>query len=130
LPPEPDDVPGLIAGYTEAWKRLPKTPAHILLAHHRLTWIHPFLDSDGCITRLLTTEMLSKYGFEAGGLWSLSRGLAKFRDQYYEHLALTDSSRQGDFDGRGALSLKTATRFANFMLDTCEDQSSFMTARP
>ncbi len=127
--PAPEDVPDLLAAFAEGWRHLPKTPAHLLLAHHRFAWIHPFLDGNGRVARLLSTAMLARYGFEADGLWSLSRGLAKRRDRYYEHLALADSERQGDFDGRGALSLKGATQFANFMLDTCEDQIAFMAAR-
>jgi hypothetical protein len=124
-----NEIPGLLAAYSEAWARLPKTPAHILLAHHRFAWIHPFLDGNGRVARLLSTAMLARHGFDAGGLWSLSRGLAKRRDRYYEHLALADAPRQGDYDGRGALSLKAATELADFMLDTCEDQIRFMTAR-
>lgn len=129
LAPPPEDVPGLLSAFTGSWQRLPKTPAHLLLAHHRFAWIHPFLDGNGRIARLLSTAMLAKYGFEADGLWSLSRGLAKRKDRYYEHLAIADSERQNDYDGRGALSLKGATQFAHFMLDTCEDQIGFMAAR-
>lgn len=129
LAPAPEDVPGLLAAFAETWQRLPKTPAHLLLAHHRFAWIHPFLDGNGRVARLLSTAMLARYNFEADGLWSLSRGLAKRKDRYYEHLALADSARQGNFDGRGTLSLKAAMQFTNFMLDTCEDQIGFMTAR-
>ncbi len=129
LAPPPEEVPDLLAAFAETWQRLPKTPAHLLLAHHRFAWIHPFLDGNGRVARLLSTAMLARHGFEADGLWSLSRGLAKRKTRYYEHLAIADSPRQGDFDGRGALSLKSATQFANFMLDTCEDQIGFMSAR-
>jgi len=129
LAPPPDEVPGLLAAYAEGWQRLPKTPAHLLLAHHRFAWIHPFLDGNGRVARLLSTAMLARYGYDGDGLWSLSRGLAKRKDRYYEHLAIADSERQGDFDGRGALSLKGATQFAHFMLETCEDQIGFMAAR-
>ncbi len=129
LAPPPEEVPGLLSAFAETWQRLPKTPAHLLLAHHRFAWIHPFLDGNGRVARLLSTAMLARYGFEADGLWSLSRGLAKRKDRYYEYLAIADSERQGDYDGRGVLSLKGATQFANFMLETCEDQIGFMAAR-
>jgi len=129
LAPPPEELPGLLAAYAEGWKALPKTPSHILLAHHRFAWIHPFLDGNGRVARLLCTAMLARHGLDADGLWSLSRGLAKRRDRYYEYLTLADTPRQGDFDGRGALSLKAAERFAEFMLETCEDQIGFMTAR-
>lgn len=127
--PAPEDVPPLLDAFREGWQRLPKTPAHILLAHHRFAWIHPFLDGNGRIARLLTTALLAKSDLDAGGLWSLSRGLAKRKAQYYEFLAAADSPRRGDFDGRGALSLATASAFVEFMLDTCEDQIGFMASR-
>jgi Fic family protein len=129
IPPAPEEVPGLLAAFAESWKLLPKTPAHILLAHHRFAWIHPFLDGNGRIARLLTTAMLARQGLDADGLWSLSRGLAKRKDRYYEVLAQADAERQGDYDGRGLLSQKAAVSFVDFMLDTCEDQIRFMTER-
>lgn len=129
VPPAPDELPALLAAFSEAWKGVPKTPAHILLAHHRFAWIHPFLDGNGRIARLLSTAMLARHGLDTDGLWSLSRGLAKRKDRYYEHLALADTQRHGDHDGRGTLSHKAAAGFAEFMLDTCEDQIRFMTER-
>jgi Fic family protein len=129
LAPRPEELPGLLAAFAEAWHRIPKTPAHLLLAHHRFAWIHPFLDGNGRVARLLSTAMLARHGFDADGLWSLSRGLAKRKDRYYEALAIADSERQGDYDGRGALSLQGATRFADFMLETCEGQIGFMATR-
>lgn len=127
--PAPAELPGLLDAFTESWKCLPKTPAHILLAHHRFAWIHPFLDGNGRVARLLTTAMLARHGFDADGVWSLSRGLAKRKDRYYEQLALADAPRQGDHDGRGALSQMNAMAFVEFMLDTCEDQIRFMAER-
>lgn len=129
LAPSANEIRPLLRAFGEAWSRIPKTPAHILLAHHRFAWIHPFLDGNGRIARLLTTVMLAQQGLDAGGLWSLSRGLAKRRADYYSHLANADSSRRGDFDGRGALSQQAATDFASFMMDVCEDQIRFMSAR-
>lgn len=129
LAPAPENLAGLLAAFAEAWHRLPKTAAHILLAHHRFAWIHPFIDGNGRIARLLTTAMLAQQQLDAGGLWSLSRGLAKRRDRYYEQLARADQERQGDYDGRGQLSQRAAAEFASFMLEVCEDQIRFMTER-
>jgi len=129
IAPPPEEVRPLLAAFSEGWRQLSKTPAHILLAHHRFAWIHPFLDGNGRIARLLTTAMLARHGFDAGGLWSLSRGLAKRKDKYYERLALADADRINDYDGRGLLSRGTAVQFVDFMLDTCEDQIRFMTTR-
>lgn len=129
LAPSPGDVPSLLVAFREGWSRLPKTPAHILLAHHRFAWVHPFLDGNGRIARLLSTAMLARYGLDAGGLWSLSRGLAKRRSDYYRALADADSERRGDHDGRGALSQSAASAFVAFMFEVCEDQIRFMTTR-
>lgn len=129
LAPDAAEVPALLAAFSETWARLPKTPAHILLAHHRFAWVHPFLDGNGRIARLLTTAMLAQQGLDASGLWSLSRGLAKRKSDYYLHLAHADAARRGDLDGRGALSQKAAYELVNFMLDVCEDQIRFMSTR-
>lgn len=129
LAPDAAEVPALLAAFNEAWTRLPKTPAHILLAHHRFAWVHPFLDGNGRIARLLTTAMLAQQGLDAGGLWSLSRGLAKRKSDYYTHLANADAPRRGDLDGRGALSQAAAYELVNFMFAVCEDQIRFMSTR-
>src|SRR5690606_11418226 len=79
----------------------------ILAAHHRLTWIHPFMDGNGRIGRLFTDAALKGIGLESCGVWCLSRGLAKTSSQYRSLLALADHPRQGDLDGRGALTQKS-----------------------
>jgi len=132
IPPHPSGVADLMTDLEKFWHNERIAVPHLVriaISHYQFETIHPFLDGNGRIARLLSTAMLARYGFEADGLWSLSRGLAKRKDRYYEHLAIADSPRQGDFDGRGALSLKGAAQFADFMLDTCEGQIGFMTAR-
>ncbi len=52
--------------------------------HHRLAWVHPFLDGNGRACRLQTQLALN--GLTAG-LWSVNRGLARQRDAYYLHLS-------------------------------------------
>jgi Fic family protein len=48
-------------------------------AHHRLAWIHPFLDGNGRVVRLFTHAWLAKAGVDSDGLWTISRGLAACR---------------------------------------------------
>ena len=62
----------------------------------------------------------------SGGLWSVSRGLARRRDEYYERLDAADAPRQGDLDGRGNLSEKELRRWCEWFVAICEDQVSFM----
>ena len=73
-------------------------------AHHRLAWIHPFLDGNGRVTRLFTHAYLDKARIDGHGLWTVSRGFARNRDAYLAKLAGADEHRRGDLDGRGNLS--------------------------
>ncbi len=46
-------------------------------AHHRLNYIHPFLDGNGRVSRLMSHAMGLLANIGAHGLWSISRGLAR-----------------------------------------------------
>jgi Fic family protein len=98
----------------------------IAASHHRLTWIHPFLDGNGRVTRLLTAAAFKQLKLDAHGLWSMSRGLARNRDAYYAALTQGDLPRQGDLDGRGNLSDKGLQYFCEFFFTTAIDQLDFM----
>jgi Fic family protein len=95
-------------------------------SHHRLAWIHPFLDENGRVTRLFTDAYLHAVGLQGYGLWSVSRGLARRRTDYLSHLAAADAQRRNDYDGRGNLSLEGLTGFCRFLLETCIDQARYM----
>ncbi len=95
-------------------------------AHHRLVWIHPFGDGNGRVARLLTQAWLIRCGVDSDGLWTISRGLARTRDAYYDHLQAADSRRLNDFDGRGNLSDQKLAEFCLFFLQTMVDQIAFM----
>jgi len=60
------------------------------------------------------------------GIWSPMRGFARRHQDYYDRLIDADEHRQGDQDGRGALSEKGLVGFAEYFLDICIDQASFM----
>lgn len=95
-------------------------------AHHRLMWIHPFLDGNGRVARLFTDAYFEKIGLDGYGLWNVSRGLARKRDEYRKHLAAADAERENDFDGRGNLSERTLREFCRFFLEICLDQAEYM----
>ncbi len=95
-------------------------------SHHRLAWIHPFLDGNGRVARLFTHAFLMKAGVDGHGMWTISRGLARNRDAYMGALAGADAHRQGDLDGRGNLSQKGLASFCRFFLETALDQIAFM----
>jgi len=94
-------------------------------AHHRLLWIHPFLDGNGRVVRLMSYSMLLDT-LETGGVWSIARGLARNERSYKSHLAACDLPRRNDLDGRGNLSEEGLASFTHFFLETCLDQVKFM----
>jgi len=94
-------------------------------AHHRLAWIHPFLDGNGRVALLVSHAMLLE-ALDTGAIWSAARGLARNVADYKRNLAECDVPRRNDLDGRGHLSEEALAQFARFFLATCLDQVSFM----
>jgi Fic family protein len=97
----------------------------VAAAHHRLVWIHPFYDGNGRVARLFSHAMFREIGIGTS-LWSISRGLARSREQYRGVLANADLPRWNDLDGRGNLTAKGLQAFCEFFLNTCIDQVQFM----
>ena len=98
-------------------------------AHHRLNYIHPFLDGNGRVSRLMSHAMALSAGIGAHGLWSVSRGLARgldSRGDYKRMMDYADIPRQGDLDGRGNLSRRALAEFTAWFLKVCLDQVTFM----
>ena len=99
----------------------------VAAAHHRLLWVHPFLDGNGRVARLLSHAVLLDV-LNTGGIWSVARGLARNVGAYKQHLMNCDSPRRNDLDGRGALSEEALADFTKFFLELCLDQVRFMEA--
>ncbi|MBI5015063.1 MAG: Fic family protein [Deltaproteobacteria bacterium] len=95
-------------------------------AHHRLMWIHPFLDGNGRVARLYTDACFRHLPLRGYGLWNVSRGLARRRSDYMAALTWADAPRRNDHDGRGNLSDEGLARFCRFFLEVCLDQCVFM----
>ncbi|MET0089080.1 MAG: Fic family protein [Candidatus Thiodiazotropha sp.] len=96
-------------------------------AHHRLLWIHPFLDGNGRVARLFTDAYLRRAGVTGYGLWTVSRGLARNASRYKAMLAAADSPRQSDLDGRGNLSAQQLENWCDWFLRSCLDQAAYIT---
>jgi len=97
--------------------------------HHRFNFIHPFLDGNGRVSRLMSHAMALHAGIGAHGLWSISRGLARglnSRGDYKRMMDHADMPRQGDLDGRGNLSRRALSDFTVWFLKICVDQVHFM----
>jgi len=123
----PGAVPRFLQRFEEAYGRLSKTDLILgtAAAHHRLVWVHPFVDANGRVTRLMSHAMLLET-LDTGAVWSVARGLARNVEAYKQHLAACDSTRRNDLDGRGNLSEEALSRFTDFFLRTCIDQVEFM----
>jgi Fic family protein len=72
-------------------------------SHHRLLWVHPFLDGNGRTARLHTHLVLTALGVTRG-VWSPLPGMARDQEGYYARLNNADLPRRNDLDGRGPLS--------------------------
>jgi Fic family protein len=94
-------------------------------AHHRLLWMHPFLDGNGRVARLMSHAQLLSL-LDTGAVWSVARGLARNVEDYKRLLANCDLPRRNDLDGRGSLSEDELGAFTEFFLQVCLDQVTFM----
>jgi len=129
VPVSPGAVPRFLARLERAYKPTSQT-ANILNAacgHHRLLWVHPFLDGNGRVARLVSyAQLQSTLGTKSS--WSLARGLALRKNEYMAHLQSCDEPRRGSLDGRGTLSEAALSEFAEFFLNTCIEQADFVSS--
>lgn len=125
----PGAVPRFLHRFEEAYRNLgnAETVLSAAAAHHRLVWIHPFVDGNGRVARLMSYAML-RDAMDTGGLWSIARGFARSEQGYKSHLHACDSKRRGALDGRGNLSEESLVGFTRYFLETCIDQVEFMSS--
>ena len=123
----PGAVPRFLERFETAYARLGRIDSILAAAtaHHRLLWIHPFLDGNGRVARLMSHAMLLET-LDTGGVWSIARGLARNESTYKSKLMACDMERRNDLDGRGHLSEEALADFTGFFLSICIDQVDFM----
>jgi Fic family protein len=127
IPVSPGAVERFMRRFEEVYSGLGKSETILAAAaaHHRLVWVHPFIDGNGRVARLMSHAVLLD-ALDTGGVWSIARGFARNVDEYKRHLAACDQLRRGDLDGRGNLSERSLVEFTKFFLETCLDQIAFM----
>lgn len=100
VPPPPDRVPGLLADL-ERFIHDPE-PAlpplvRVALVHVQFETIHPFLDGNGRIGRLLIAALLEQWGLLPEPLVYLSGYLKQHQAEYYRRLSAVRT--EGDWEG-------------------------------
>ncbi len=129
LPPEYDRLARFMAKFDSAYGSPPLSKTRQIqtvgAVHHRFLWIHPFLDGNGRVARLMSHALLERLGIGTS-LWSVARGLARDEARYKGLLAQADGPREGDRDGRGNLTQRGLVEFCKFFLDRSVDQIRFM----
>ena len=123
----PGALPRFLQRFEQVYGHLGKADSIVssAAAHHRLLWMHPFMDGNGRVARLMSHAMLLDI-LDTGALWSIARGLAQNVHEYRTLLANCDLPRRGHLDGRGSLSQEALAEFTRFFLTVCIDQVIFM----
>ena len=79
-PPHRELVASLLARFDQAYTSPPLSRMRQIQSvgavHHRFLWIHPFLDGNGRVARLMSHALLRRLGIGTS-LWSVARGLAR-----------------------------------------------------
>lgn len=127
VPVSPGAIPRFLERFEAGYSDPGRTDAILSTAgaHHRLLWIHPFMDGNGRVARLVSHAMLLD-ALDTRGIWSVSRGLARNVEEYKRLLMACDAGRRNELDGRGNLSEEALADFTRFFLQTCIDQVRFM----
>lgn len=132
IPPEHSELTRLLGWFEKIYNpNVIHGTGRILAAaasHHRLMWIHPFLDGNGRVGRLFTDNYMRCSGLGGYGLWSICRGFGRDTGAYYDALGRADMERQGSSDGRGILSDKGLLKFTEYFIETALDQVKYFSS--
>jgi Fic family protein len=113
VPPPPDAVPAALADLERWIHRDDGLPplVRIGLAHVQFETIHPFLDGNGRIGRLLVTLLMEHWHLQSAPLLYLSLSFKRRREEYYRRLSAVRTD--GDWEGWTAYFLECVLESAN-----------------
>ncbi len=100
VPPPPEKVPALLADLERfIHDKAPTLPSlvRVALVHAQFETIHPFLDGNGRIGRLLIAALLEDWGLLPEPLLYLSGYLKQHQAEYYRRLS--NVRTEGDWEG-------------------------------
>lgn len=113
VPPPPEVVSEIMA-QLEKWLHSDDALPPLVkagLAHVQFETIHPFLDGNGRIGRLLITLLLEQWGLLKSPMLYLSLALKRRQQQYYAHLTAVRDG--GDWEGWTAFYLECVREAAD-----------------
>ena len=118
VPPPADVVPEALAKLEKWIHQTDATPPLIRagLAHVQFETIHPFLDGNGRIGRLLVTLLVEHWRLLDAPLLYLSVAFKRHRQEYYQHLSNVRAA--GDWEGWTAFFLRCVTEAAEDGVET------------
>ena len=130
--PPPETLGAHLTRFADAFDptRLTRSQRIIAVAasHQRLMALHPFLDGSGRVARLFTTAYASRAGIGGGGLWSLSRAIARRRDDYLAALGETGTPRLDPGNTGGGTSERALISFCRLFLEAALEEIRAMRA--
>ena len=99
VPPPPEDVPDALAALERWWHAESDLPPLVRagLVHVQFETIHPFLDGNGRIGRLLIALLIEHWGLLDQPLLYLSVAFRRAQSEYYARLAAVRTD--GDWEG-------------------------------
>lgn len=113
VPPPPDSVPELLAAL-DKWIHSddPLPPlVRVGLAHVQFETIHPFLDGNGRLGRLIITLLAEHWDLLDGPFLYVSLGFKRHRQEYYRRL--DEARTSGDWEGWTEFFLKCVKESAD-----------------
>jgi Fic family protein len=120
VPPPPNKVPELLTSLEQWIHSNDSLPPLVkaALAHAQFETIHPFLDGNGRIGRLLITLLIEHWGLLSSPLLYLSLAFKKNRPEYYRHLM--EIRTKGNWEGWIEFFLKCVQQSAQNGVETAQ----------
>lgn len=97
LPPRPAQLPGLMSRLVKFINSSKEifVPVRACLAHYSFEKIHPFLDGNGRVGRLIFQAVLQKGSYGMKGLLTIEEFLDNHRGEYYQSLEASENDVTG-----------------------------------